>query len=81
VGTDLSHVFVSDGVGEVLGEDGAAVGVELDLPGGVHPRSLKAEVEPADAREERSDSHVTPLPPGLRGRNSSHRAALGSAPR
>jgi hypothetical protein len=41
----------------VAGEDGAAVGLLLDLPGDAHPRPLEAEVEAADAREEAADIH------------------------
>jgi hypothetical protein len=55
VGADISHVLESLGVGEVLGEDGAAVVILLDLPGGLHPGSLEAEVEAADACEEGAD--------------------------
>jgi len=52
VGSDVAHVLVSLGVGEVLFEDTAAVGVELDLPERSHTRSLEAEVEASDACEE-----------------------------
>jgi hypothetical protein len=61
VGADVSHVLEPLGVGEVLGEDGAAVGVLLDLPGRVHPCSLEAEVEAADACEEGADIHFAPV--------------------
>jgi hypothetical protein len=61
VDPDLSHVFVSGGVGEVLGEDGSAVGVLLDLPGDSHPGPLEAELEPADTGKEASDIHAPPL--------------------
>jgi hypothetical protein len=60
-GSDLSHVLEPGGVGEVLGEDGSAVGVLLDLPGDAHPGALEAELEPADAGEEASDIHAPPL--------------------
>lgn len=61
--SDRSHVFESLGVGEVLGEYGSAVGVELDLPEGAHSGSLEAEVEAADPCEERADreGHVTAI--------------------
>jgi len=55
VGAGVSDVPEPLGVGEVLGKDGAAVGVLLDLPGDAHPCSLEAEVEAADACEERAD--------------------------
>ncbi|HKB50994.1 MAG TPA: hypothetical protein VKC63_06150 [Solirubrobacterales bacterium] len=60
-GSDLPHVLESGGVGEVPGEDGPAEGVELDLPGDAHPRSLEAEVESADSRKEAADIHAPPL--------------------
>jgi hypothetical protein len=57
---DLVDVLEALGFGEVPGEDGPAVGVELDLPGDAHPGPLEAEVEAADAREERPDIHAPP---------------------
>lgn len=56
VGADVAHVGVPFGVGEVVGEDGSAEGVELDLPCGSHPGPLEPEVEAADAREEGADT-------------------------
>jgi hypothetical protein len=55
---DLADVLVAPRLGEVLGEDRSAVGVELDLPGDLHPRAFEPEVEAADSREERPDIHA-----------------------
>jgi hypothetical protein len=63
VDPDLSHVLVSGGAGEVTGEDGSAVGVELDLPVDPHPGPLEAEVESADPGKEAADIHAPPLVP------------------
>lgn len=60
VGADGADVVETLGIWKVLGEDGLAVGVELDLPGGLHPRPLEAEVEAADASEEGADIQRRP---------------------
>jgi hypothetical protein len=58
---DLADVLEAPRFGEVTGEDRPAVGVELDLPSDPHPGTFEAEIEAADAREERSDIHSPPL--------------------
>jgi hypothetical protein len=60
-GADVSHVFEALGVGELAGEDGAAVGVLLDLPRDAHPAALEPELEAADSREEAADIHAPAL--------------------
>jgi hypothetical protein len=48
-----ANVIESLGVGPVLGEDGAAVWIGLDLPDGSSAKgSLEAKIEAADAAEE-----------------------------
>jgi hypothetical protein len=59
--TDLADILEAPGCGEVPGEDRPAVGVELDLPGDLHPGAFETEVEAADTREERPDIHSPPL--------------------
>jgi hypothetical protein len=55
--SDPADVLESLRSWEVALEDRPAVGVLLDLPCDPHPAALEAEVEPADAREERPDIH------------------------
>lgn len=55
VDADIPHVAESLRVGEVLLEDGEAVGILLDLPNRAHPASLEPEIETADSCEQRAN--------------------------
>jgi hypothetical protein len=53
-----SDVVVPGDVGPMLGEDGSAEGVDFDLSDTSHSGPLEAEVEAADAGEERDEAHT-----------------------
>lgn len=51
-GSDGSDVAELGHVGPVAREDGAAEGIDFDLPGAAEAGGVEAEVEPADPGEE-----------------------------
>ena len=56
---DVGDVVEARGGGPVVGENGPAGGVALDLPDRVPEAGpLKAELQPADAREQAPDAEV-----------------------
>ena len=65
--SDISHILVSGHVGPVLREHPPAILVNLDLPHRSHPGALKAEVEAADAGEQRSNRQHGPFAMGHAG--------------
>lgn len=50
----LANVRESLRVGEVFGEDAAAVGVDFDLPDRFDSRALESKIEASDARKKRT---------------------------
>jgi len=56
-GSKGSHVVVAGDIGPVLGEDGAAIRIDLAECDGSQPGSFKPEREAADAAEEVEDIH------------------------
>jgi hypothetical protein len=60
--SDGAHVVELAGVGEAVGEDGAADGVDFGLSGGGETGVFKADVEAADAGEQATDGGLWAMP-------------------
>jgi len=57
IGSENCDIVVAGDAGPVLGEDAAAVGIDLAEGDGSHSGSLEPEAEPADPAEEIEDIH------------------------